>query len=72
MSAGSLGQGVADGVGIALAGRYLERRSYRVWVLCGDSELAEGSIWEAQDKAAYYRLSNLIAVVDVNCLGQPG
>jgi transketolase len=72
VATGSLGQGLADGVGIALAGRYLERQAYRVWVLCGDSEVAEGSIWEALDKAAYYRLSNLIAIVDVNRLGQRG
>jgi transketolase len=72
VATGSLGQGLPDGVGIALAGRYLERRSYRVWVLCGDSEVAEGSIWEALDKAAYYQLSNLIAMVDVNRLGQRG
>ena len=45
---------------------------YRVWVLCGDSEMAEGSIWEALDKASYYQLSNLIAIVDVNRLGQRG
>ena len=72
VATGSLGQGLPDGVGIALAGKYLERRSYRVWVLCGDSEVAEGSIWEALDKAAYYQLSNLIAMVDVNRLGQRG
>jgi transketolase len=72
VATGSLGQGLADGVGIALSGRYLERRSYRVWVLCGDSELAEGSVWEALDKAAYYELSNLVAIVDVNRLGQRG
>jgi transketolase len=72
VATGSLGQGLPDGVGIALSGRHLERRSYRVWVLCGDSELAEGSIWEALDKAAYYQLSNLIAIVDVNRLGQRG
>jgi transketolase len=72
VATGSLGQGLADGVGIALAGRYLERQSYRVWVLCGDSEVAEGSVWEALDKAAYYRLSNLVAIVDVNRLGQRG
>ncbi|HEX3765661.1 MAG TPA: transketolase [Kofleriaceae bacterium] len=69
---GSLGQGLPDGVGVALAGKYLERQPYRVWVLCGDSELAEGSIWEAFDKASYYQLSNLIAIVDVNRLGQRG
>src|ERR1700735_904752 len=69
---GSLGQGVPDGVGVALAGRYLDELPYRVWVLCGDSEMAEGSIWEAFDKASYYRLSNLTAIVDVNRLGQRG
>jgi transketolase len=47
VATGSLAQGLPDGVGIALAGMYLERRAYRVWVLCGDNELAEGSIWEA-------------------------
>jgi transketolase len=72
VATGSLGQGLPDGVGIALAGKYLERRPYRVWVLCGDSELAEGSIWEALDKAGYYRLANLVAIVDVNRLGQRG
>jgi transketolase len=72
VATGSLGQGLPDGVGVALAGKYLERLPYRVWVLCGDSELAEGSIWEAFDKASYYRLSNLIAIADVNRLGQRG
>jgi transketolase len=70
VATGSLGQGLPDGVGVALSGRYLERLPYRVWVLCGDSELAEGSIWEALDKASYYKLSNLIAILDVNRLGQ--
>jgi transketolase len=59
-------------VGVALAGKYLDRVPFRVWVLCGDSELAEGSIWEALDKAGHYALSNLIAIVDVNRLGQRG
>jgi transketolase len=72
VATGSLGQGLPDGVGVALAGKYLDRHPYRVWVLCGDSELAEGSIWEAVDKASYYRLSNLVAIVDVNRLGQRG
>jgi transketolase len=57
---------------VALAGRYLDELPYRVWVLCGDSETAEGSIWEALDKAAYYRLHNLTAIIDVNRLGQRG
>ena len=72
VATGSLGQGLPDGVGVALAGRYLDRLPYRVWVLCGDSELAEGSIWEALDKASYYKLSNLIAILDINRLGQRG
>jgi transketolase len=72
VATGSLGQGLPDGVGVALAGKYLDRLPYRVWVLCGDSEMAEGSIWEAIDKASYYRLSNLVAIVDVNRLGQRG
>jgi transketolase len=72
VATGSLGQGLPDGVGVALAGRYLDRLPYRVWALCGDSEMAEGSIWEALDKASYYQLSNLVAIVDVNRLGQRG
>jgi transketolase len=72
VATGSLGQGLPDGVGVALAGKYLERLPYRVWVLCGDSELAEGSIWEALDKASYYRLSRLIVMADINRLGQRG
>jgi transketolase len=72
VATGSLGQGLPDGVGVALAGRYLDELPYRVWVLCGDSETAEGSIWEALDKASYYRLRNLTAIVDVNRLGQRG
>jgi transketolase len=72
VATGSLGQGLPDGVGVALAGKYLDELPYRVWVLCGDSETAEGSIWEALDKAAYYGLRNLTAIVDVNRLGQRG
>src|ERR1700755_596384 len=62
VATGSLGQGLPDGVGVALAGRYLDRLPYRVWVLCGGSALAEGSIWEAIDEASYYQLSNLIVI----------
>ncbi|MEO9180058.1 MAG: transketolase [Acidimicrobiales bacterium] len=72
VATGSLGQGLADAVGIALAGKYLDKLDYHVWVLCGDSETAEGSIWEALDKASYYKLANLTAIVDVNRLGQRG
>ncbi|MEV8044628.1 transketolase [Streptomyces griseoluteus] len=69
---GSLGQGLPVGVGIALAGKRLEHSDYRVWVVCGDSEMAEGSIWEAAEAAAYDKLDNLTVIVDVNRLGQRG
>jgi transketolase len=72
VATGSLGQGLPDGVGVALAGKYLDRLPYRVWVLTGDSELAEGSIWEAFDKASYYGLSRLVVMADINRLGQRG
>ncbi len=72
VATGSLGQGLPDGVGIALAGKKLDRLPYRVWVLCGDSEMAEGSMWEAFEHAAYYKLDNLTAIIDVNRLGQRG
>jgi transketolase len=72
VATGSLGQGLPIGVGMSIAGRYLDRLPYRVWVLCGDSELAEGSMWEAFEHAAHYALDNLTAIVDVNRLGQRG
>jgi len=72
VATGSLGQGLPDAVGVALAGKYVDESPFRVWVLCGDSEMAEGSIWEAFDKASHYKLSNLIVMVDVNRLGQRG
>ncbi len=72
VATGSLGQGLPIAVGIALAGKYLDKLPYRAWVLLGDSEMAEGSIWEAFDHAGYYKLSNLIAIIDVNRLGQRG
>ncbi|MGI8869850.1 MAG: transketolase, partial [Mycobacteriales bacterium] len=72
VATGSLGQGLPDAVGVGIAGKYLDKLPYHVWVLCGDSETAEGSIWEALDKAGYYRLGNLTAIVDINRLGQRG
>ena len=72
VATGSLGQGLPISVGVALAGKYLDKLPYHVWTLCGDSELAEGSIWEAIDKAGHYGLSNLTAIFDVNRLGQRG
>ena len=72
VATGSLGQGLPIGVGMALAGKYLDRVNNRVWVLCGDSEMAEGSMWEAFEHAAHYELDNLTAIIDVNRLGQRG
>jgi transketolase len=72
VATGSLGLGLPVGVGIALAGKALDRLPYRVWVLAGDSELAEGSMWEAFARAAHAGLDNLVAIVDVNRLGQSG
>ncbi|MDP9467423.1 MAG: transketolase [Chloroflexota bacterium] len=72
VATGSLGQGLPIAVGVAIAGRLLDRLPYRVWCLCGDSEMAEGSIWEAFEAAAFHSLANLTAIVDVNRLGQTG
>jgi transketolase len=72
VATGSLGQGLPIGVGMALAGKRLDRLPFRVWVICGDSEMAEGSMWEAAEHAAFYELDNLTAIIDVNRLGQRG
>jgi len=72
VATGSLGQGLPIAVGVALAGKYLDKLPFHVWAVCGDSEVAEGSIWEALDKAGHYKLSNLTAIFDVNRLGQRG
>jgi transketolase len=72
VATGSLGQGLPIAVGIALCARDLDRLPYRVWCLCGDSEMAEGSIWEAVEHAGKSGLDNLVAVIDVNRLGQRG
>ncbi len=72
VATGSLGQGLPIGVGVALAGKYLDKLPYHVWVLLGDSEMAEGSQWEAFDHASHYKLDNLVAILDVNRLGQRG
>src|SRR6266568_4501411 len=72
VATGSLGQGLPIGVGMAIAGKYLDRLPYRTWVLCGDSESAEGSIWEAFQHASHYELDHLTAIIDVNRLGQRG
>ena len=72
VATGSLGQGLPIGVGMGIAGKRLDRLPFRVWVICGDSEMAEGSMWEAAEHAAFYELDNLTAIIDVNRLGQRG
>jgi transketolase len=72
VATGSLGQGLPISVGVAIAGKKLDRIPYRVWCLCGDSEMAEGSMWEAFEHAAFMGLDNLTAIIDVNRLGQRG
>ena len=68
---GSLGQGLAIGLGMALNAKY-DNLDYNTYVLLGDSEMAEGSIWESMQIASFYQLSNLIGIIDVNRLGQRG
>jgi transketolase len=70
VATGSLGQGLPIAVGVALAGARLDRLPFRVWCLCGDSEMAEGSMWESIQHAGWERLDNLVAIIDVNRLGQ--
>jgi transketolase len=72
VATGSLGQGLPIGVGIALCGKYLDKLPYHIWVLLGDSEMAEGSQWEAFDHASHYKLDNLVGILDCNRLGQRG
>ena len=69
VATGSLGQGLSAGAGMAIA-RRLKKSKARVYVLLGDGECAEGSVWEAANAAAYYHLHNICAIVDVNGLGQ--
>lgn len=69
VATGSLGQGLSAGVGMALAMK-LQKKENNVYVLLGDGECAEGSVWEAANSAAFYKLDNLCAIVDVNRLGQ--
>ncbi len=69
---GSLGQGLSVGVGMALNAKYIDKLPYKTFVLLGDSEMAEGSIWEAVQLAAHYKLDNLVGILDMNRLGQSG
>jgi transketolase len=70
VATGSLGQGLGAGVGTAINSRFLDKSEYRTYVLLGDGECAEGAVWEAAEIAGYYKLSNLVAIIDVNRLGQ--
>ncbi len=70
VATGSLGQGLGAGVGLALNSKNLDKTNYRTYVLLGDGEAAEGSVWEAANMAGIYGLDNLVAIVDVNRLGQ--
>ncbi len=72
VATGSLGQGLPISVGVALAGKYLDKLPYHVWVVLGDSEMAEGSNWEAMELGGFYKLNNIIAILDMNRLGQRG
>ena len=72
VATGSPGQGLPIGVGLGMAGKTLDQLPYRVWVLCGDGELSEGSMWEAAEQAGSDQLDNLTVIVDVNRLGQRG
>ncbi len=72
VATGSLGQGLSVGVGMAINAKYLDKLPYRTYVLLGDSEMAEGSNWEAMEIASHYKLNNLVGVIDVNRLGQRG
>nr|CAB3264554.1 transketolase-like [Phallusia mammillata] len=70
VATGSLGQGLGMAVGMAYVGKYIDKSSYRVFCLLGDGEMAEGAVWEAMAFASYYKLDNLVAIIDVNRLGQ--
>lgn len=79
VATGSLGQGLSNGLGMALGiklrisrGELEMKRTPKVWVLLGDSEMAEGQIWEAAEIASFYKLNNLVGIIDVNRLGQFG
>lgn len=70
VATGSLGQGLSVAAGMAYCGKYIDKASYRTYCVTGDGETAEGSVWEAASFASYYKLDNLVLIVDVNRLGQ--
>jgi transketolase len=71
VATGSLGHGMANGLGMALAKR-IDGAPGTIWVLMGDSEVAEGSVWEAMEAAAFHGVDNLVGILDMNALGQRG
>ncbi|XP_012686609.1 transketolase [Clupea harengus] len=70
VATGSLGQGLGVACGMAYTGKYFDKSSYRVYCLLGDGEMSEGAVWEAMAFASYYQLDNLVAILDINRLGQ--
>ncbi|XP_054724650.1 LOW QUALITY PROTEIN: transketolase-like [Uloborus diversus] len=70
VATGSLGQGLSCAAGMAFVGKYIDKSSYRIYCVIGDGESAEGSVWEAISFASHYKLDNLVAIFDVNRLGQ--
>uniref|UniRef100_A0A8C8A5C8 Transketolase n=1 Tax=Oryzias sinensis TaxID=183150 RepID=A0A8C8A5C8_9TELE len=70
VATGSLGQGLSAACGMAYTGKYFDKSSYRVYCMLGDGECSEGSVWEAMAFASYYKLDNLVAILDINRLGQ--
>jgi len=70
VATGSLGQGLGMACGMAYAAKYIEKTNFRVYCLLGDGEVAEGAVWEAMAFASHYKLNNLVAIIDVNRLGQ--
>jgi transketolase len=70
VATGSLGQGLPAAIGMALNAQYLEKGDQRIFVLMGDGESAEGSVWEAAEIASQYKLKQLCATIDINRLGQ--
>jgi transketolase len=72
VATGSLGQGLPIAVGLGIAGKYLDKLPYHMWVLLGDSEMAEGSIYEALELGGHYKLNNVVGILDMNRLGQRG
>ena len=72
VATGSLGQGLPISVGLGFAGKFLDKLPYRIWVVLGDSEMSEGSNWEAFELGGFYKLSNITAILDMNRLGQRG